>query len=185
MTALIRFALILGAVVMFPWLASNPPDWTIFRDPDWVQAWATILAIAAGFGYVAYNNASAERHRLRNQREHRRYLSSTLREALEDVDRTYETVSMALTKDLKIKARLARDSMDVIGDELFGVTVDTIGSWEGLLAVRTFAFHAKAFAHISVIVSQGPITKANLDDLAEFREGMIRSARDFNAECRD
>ncbi|MBJ7446835.1 MAG: hypothetical protein JHC81_04810 [Brevundimonas sp.] len=184
MSPIVRTVLILCAIMLIPWMASHPPDWGALSDPDWVQAWGTIIAVAAGFLYVAASNALSHRHRRQEQREARLYLAAMMDQGLIELSRTLITLRTAEAEGAKLRSRLGRDSNDIFGDELLAVNVQSVGSWKAVLACRTAGLHGKGFAHTAVSAAQrGKVTSQDVEDAADLYNGYKRAFGDFKALC--
>ena len=176
MFQLARFALLLFAILVIPWLATNAPP-NLIWDSGWVQAIGSIGAIGVGIAYIYLQNRWQKQHREAQERELRRYFVNFVASALDDQDNTIALFESALRGGQRVASTLARDSQDIMGDELLATSAVACGSGTFAIQTRKAGFHAKAFAHSSsTAIANGNINPAALADMRKYREAVQKAA---------
>lgn len=176
MEALVRFAIIVLAILLTPWLASFTPDISRW-DSGWVQAWGSIGAILVGFGYVGLQRHWAQQDIVETRRQVRSHALSLVSSALAAVDKRLSMFETVQEKGGAVGKMGASDGISLVGQELLLVSPVDCGSAAFSMLCRQAGLYAHHFAdQCHQIVEVGERLKA--EEVSRLRE-----SRDVLAEA--
>lgn len=184
MLPLLRFALLLMAILAIPWLASNPPKWPSGIDNDALQGWGAVAAVLGGFAYVGFQRWLDRRADNDRRQRMQRHLLRISRDGASDAyQRAQKFEDAAKIEGGRIKTLYGRDLLHEVADEMMAVRLDDIGSPEVLTEVRRVAFALRAFAHVCTEHYMKPLGADAIEEIIEYRNSILGSTMGLHRAC--
>lgn len=137
-------------------------DW-----PAWVQAFGSVIAIAAGFGYIAVQQRLAAGEVKRRQSDMRAHSRELARSILEFQVTTIGLFEDALSPDVAVCNFFSSEVGKVFGQELVSVPAVDVGTSNFALLARKIGLHHLAFIDVAdACVGRQPTA----DEMARLRQ---------------
>lgn len=118
-------------------------------DPDWFQAIGSIVAVAAGFGYVVFQNHLARKHALEIRIEHQAHAILAIEATLIYQRNVIEVFEHAVATDGGIQNNFGPAIADAYADELVALSVADLGSATIVSGVRKAGLYSRAFNNVA------------------------------------
>ena len=175
MIPLLRFGMLLLAIILIPWIAASPPPWHLLSNSGWVQAIGSIIAIIAGFAYVGLQNHWQGAARARLEREYRRYIVGVAGVACDSTADAFLKFSAAQAGGYQLTAMPGRDHLDIVAEELLGVTALSSGKAEFTWKCRQIGHFSKQFSSVTASIAESgeAVTEADVQTLKICRNAIL------------
>lgn len=167
------YAICMVALLTIPWLASTPGSIILATNPAWVQNWAILASVAAGFGYVIYQNRLRREDEFADQKDVRLHCGDLIATAMEEMDDRIAVFQKSVDAEGKMGILPMDDILRLFSNELLTISPKECGSGSLSIHYRQIALYFSGFAEISSEIAASDNRRATarqVDDLQNLRK---------------